>query len=198
MGYYQEAYDAECAALATAQNTAGRQNSTPEGATLFTAAAAAIKRMASEVPGQMYAIQAGKHIAALRRTRPRTIEIRWCPAHKGALERRRPASEGRTSRCRCLTPVTRRAAYQRYSDQPGARPVPLPRSLAHCGIFRTKARRWAAGRATGKKYKLPSNPRPDGTSDLSIVLQFNQFYSDFYQLVIISAVSLPDFTPTVG
>ena len=35
-------------------------------------------------PGQQYAIQARKHIAALRRARPGvTIEIRWCPAHKG-------------------------------------------------------------------------------------------------------------------
>jgi len=35
-------------------------------------------------PGQQYAIQVRKHIAALRRAKPDiTIEIRWCPAHKG-------------------------------------------------------------------------------------------------------------------
>ena len=35
-------------------------------------------------PGQQYAIQARKHISALRRARPSiTIEIRWCPAHNG-------------------------------------------------------------------------------------------------------------------
>jgi len=42
--------------------------------------------MASEEPGpgQMYALQARKHIAVLRRARPDiTIEIRWRPAHKG-------------------------------------------------------------------------------------------------------------------
>jgi len=47
---------------------------------------AAIRRMASDEPspGQQYAIRARKHIAALRRARPgSTIEIRWCPAHKG-------------------------------------------------------------------------------------------------------------------
>jgi len=47
---------------------------------------AAIKRMASEEPGpgQMYATQARKHIATLRRAGlDITIEIRWCPAHKG-------------------------------------------------------------------------------------------------------------------
>jgi ribonuclease HI len=42
--------------------------------------------MASEEPGpgQMYATQACKHIAGLRRARPSIIiEIRWCPAHNG-------------------------------------------------------------------------------------------------------------------
>jgi len=36
-------------------------------------------------PGQQYALQAQKHIAALRRARPGIIiiKIRWCPAHKG-------------------------------------------------------------------------------------------------------------------
>jgi len=34
--------------------------------------------------GQTYALQARKHITALRRARPSIIiEIRWCPAHKG-------------------------------------------------------------------------------------------------------------------
>jgi ribonuclease HI len=42
--------------------------------------------MASEEPGpgQLYAIPARRHIAELRRARlDITIEIRWCPAHKG-------------------------------------------------------------------------------------------------------------------
>jgi len=35
-------------------------------------------------PGQMYALQARKHIAVLRRSWPDiTIATRWCPAHKG-------------------------------------------------------------------------------------------------------------------
>jgi len=34
-------------------------------------------------PGQQYALQARKHIATLRHSRPGTvIEVRWCPAHK--------------------------------------------------------------------------------------------------------------------
>jgi len=37
-------------------------------------------------PGQQDAIRARKHIAALRRSRPRiAIEIPWCPAHKSVV-----------------------------------------------------------------------------------------------------------------
>jgi hypothetical protein len=67
MGYNQEAYDAECAALAQALESAARRNTTPERVTIFTDAQAAIRRMASEEPGpgQQYALQARKHIATL-------------------------------------------------------------------------------------------------------------------------------------
>ena len=86
MGYNQEAYDAECAALTRALETATRRETAPERATIFTDAQAAIRRMASEEPGpgQMYALQARKHIEVLRRDKPDiAIGIRWCPAHKG-------------------------------------------------------------------------------------------------------------------
>jgi hypothetical protein len=36
MGYNQEAYDAECAAVARALETAARRQTTPERATVFT------------------------------------------------------------------------------------------------------------------------------------------------------------------
>ena len=69
MGYNQEAYAAECAALARALESASRRNTTPERVTIFTDAQAAIRRMASDEPGpgQQYALQARKYIAALRR-----------------------------------------------------------------------------------------------------------------------------------
>ena len=51
MGYNQEAYDAECAALARALDSASRRNTTPERVTIFTDAQAAIRRMASDEPG---------------------------------------------------------------------------------------------------------------------------------------------------
>jgi len=59
MGYNQEAYDAECAALARALESAARRNTTPERVTIFTDAQAAIRRMASDEPGpgQQYALQ---------------------------------------------------------------------------------------------------------------------------------------------
>jgi len=86
MGFNQEAYDAECTALARALEVAQRRPTTPERVTIFTDAQAAIRRMASDEPGpgQQYALQARKHIAALRRAKPGIIiEIRWCPVHKG-------------------------------------------------------------------------------------------------------------------
>jgi len=86
LGYNQEAFDAECAALARALETARRRNTVPERVTIFTDAQAAIRRMASDEPGpgQKYALEARKHIAALRRAAPGiVIEVRWCPAHTG-------------------------------------------------------------------------------------------------------------------
>jgi ribonuclease HI len=85
MRYNQEAYDAESAALARALEEAAKRQTAPERVTIFTDAQAAIKRMIRGPGlGQMYAILARQHIATLRRVRPDiTIEIRWCPAHKG-------------------------------------------------------------------------------------------------------------------
>jgi hypothetical protein len=101
MGYNQEAYDTECAALARALETAARRQTTPGRVTIFTNAQAAIRRMASEEPdpGQMYASQAQKHIAALQRVRPDIIKIRWRPEHEGAQGMGRPLS-GPSSRRR--------------------------------------------------------------------------------------------------
>jgi len=63
MGHYQEAYDAECAALARALEEATGRPYTPERVTIFSDAQAAIRRMASDEPGpgQWYALQARKH-----------------------------------------------------------------------------------------------------------------------------------------
>jgi len=107
MGNNQEAYDAECAALTHALELAAQRNATPERVTIFSDAQAAIRRMASDepVPGRQYALEARKHIATLRKTRPGiVIEIRWCPATREPLATRRPTS-GRRLQQGSRTPV---------------------------------------------------------------------------------------------
>jgi hypothetical protein len=61
--------------------------------------------------------------------------------------------------------------------------MPLPRSLAHLKreISEKKwaeARRWAGGRITKKKYKMPRKQQPDRT----LVGSFKRLASRFYQL----------------
>jgi ribonuclease HI len=70
MGHNQEAYDAECAALARALEEVVKRRMVPARVTIFTDAQAAIRRIASEEPGpgQKYAILARKHITTLRHT----------------------------------------------------------------------------------------------------------------------------------
>jgi len=85
MGFNQEAFDAECAALAYALQMAVKSDPVPDHITIFTDAQAAMRRMASYEPGlgQKYTLEARKHITMLRRmVSDITIEIRWCPAHE--------------------------------------------------------------------------------------------------------------------
>jgi len=88
MGYYQEACDAECAAIAGALAVAAGRAERHKLARvrIFTNAQAAIARMTHDEPGpgQTNAIQARQAIAILRKQEPAVeIEINWCPAHKG-------------------------------------------------------------------------------------------------------------------
>ena len=130
MGHNQEAYDAVCAAPARALETASRQT-TPEQVTIFTDAQAAIRIMASDEPGpgQVYALQARKHIATLRRARPNiTIGIRWCPAHKGVAGKEQADEWAKLA---AEEPDAHGVEWLGYSDRMEARAMPLPRSLAH-------------------------------------------------------------------
>jgi len=86
MGWGQEAFDAECAALARTLQVAATRNHAVGTATIFTDAQAAIWRMMSDDPGpwQKYALEARRNIAALRAKEPDIkIEIRWCPSRQG-------------------------------------------------------------------------------------------------------------------
>jgi len=75
MGFSQEAFDAECAALERALEVATRRRQPPERVTIFSDAQAALARIASDEPGpgQQYALKAGKWVAQLRKTRPGAV-----------------------------------------------------------------------------------------------------------------------------
>jgi len=47
-------------------------------------------------------------------------------------------------------------------DRAEARAMPLPRSLAHLKQ-EISEKKWAGGRTSRKKYKMPMSQRPDGT-----------------------------------
>jgi len=79
MGWGQEAYDAECVALARALQVAATRNHTLGLVTILTDCQAAIGRMASDEPGpgQKHALEARRHIATLRAKEPNAkVEIR--------------------------------------------------------------------------------------------------------------------------
>jgi ribonuclease HI len=147
MGYNKEAYDAECTALARALEDVTKRQTVPERVTI---------RMVSEDPGpgQKYAILARRHIATLRRARlVITIEIRWCPAHKGV------AGNEKADDWAKLAAEKSDACWVET----------LPRSLAHLKReIRKKrwaeARQWAGERIARKKYKMPclSSPMDGG------------------------------------
>ena len=160
MGYNQGAYDTECATLTRALESATRRPTVPERVTIFIHAQAAIRRMASKKPGpgQMYALQARKHIATLRRERPDiTIEIRWCPAHKGDAGNEKADEWAELA---AEEPDARGVEWLAYSDRMEARSMPLPRSLANIkreisGKKWAEARSWAGGRTSKMKYRMP-------------------------------------------
>jgi len=172
VGHNQEAYNAECAALARALELVSG-GYTPDRVTIFTDAQAAIRRMASEEPGpgQQYAIQARKHIAVLRRARPGvTIEIRWCPAHKGIAGNEKADEWAKI-------------AAEKPSTRGVENPGPLPRSLASLKreISEKKwaeARSWAGGRISKAKYRMVKSQNPDSV----VADSTKRLASRFYQL----------------
>jgi len=82
LGWGQEAYDAECAALARALQVAAARNHTLGLVTILTDCQAdGLRRTGT---GAKYALEARRHIATLRAKEPSArVEIRWCPSHQG-------------------------------------------------------------------------------------------------------------------
>jgi len=148
MGFNQEAYDAECAALACALKRAAEIAPTPSHITIFKDAQAAIRRMSMDEPGpgQKHALEARQHIAALRRAAPDiTIEIRWYLAHEG-VEGNEKADEW--AKLAADEPDTHGVEGWTCSERPEE--TPLPRSLTNIRreISEKKwaeARQWAGG-----------------------------------------------------
>jgi len=166
LGYNQEAFDAECAALARALELAARRRTVPGAVTIYADAQSAMRRIVADEPGpgQKYAILARKWVAALKQARPEVrIEIRWCPAHEG-VEGNEIADEW--AKLAAGEPDARGVEWLRYGDRYGIRRMPPPRSLANLRreIAEKKwseARSWAERRVRGKKYKLSRDQRPN-------------------------------------
>jgi len=143
MGYNQEAFDAECAALARALEVA------------------AMARIGSDEPGpaQQYALEARKWAAKLKeRNQNVRVEIRWCPAHEG-VEGNEKADEG--ARQAAEEPDAPGVEWMGYRDRYGKRQMPLPRSLANISREITakkweEAWRWSRSRVKAKKYRMPN------------------------------------------
>jgi len=183
MGYNQEAFGAESAALARALEVAARRRSTPAKVTIFTDAQAAIWRMASQEPGpgQKYAIQARKWIKVLREVRPQVeIEIRWCPAHAGVAGNEKADEWAKLA---AEEPDAHGVESLSQADRYGRWPMPPPTSRANIkGEISEKkwaeAREWAEERIIARKYSLPADQRPDR----AVAGSTKRLASRFYQL----------------
>ena len=130
LGYNQEVFDAEYAALARALETAARRNTVPKHVTIFTDAQAAIQRMASDEPGpgqKKYALQVRKHIRTLPRVESGiTIEVRWCPAHEGVEGNEKADEWVKLAAEEPDAWGVEGLEWMAYSDRPEACFMPLP------------------------------------------------------------------------
>jgi len=171
MGYNQETFDAECAALARALKLAARRRTTPEAVTIFTDAQAAIGRLVADEPGpgQKSTVMARKWIAVLRAVRPEMrMEIRWCPAHEGG-EGNEKADEW--AKQAAEEPDTRGVEWLRYGDRYGLGgcpfPDPWPTRRGDSGEEMGRSKELGQGANRCKKVRVAEEPAAESNGGAS-------------------------------
>ena len=135
-------------------------------ARVFTDAQAAIRRMASEEPGpgQQYALRAREHIAC--GGPGRVSPSRFGGARHTRSRRQRESRRVGEDRSGSQTPA---GGMAELLGPDGGTPNAAPTTPANPEreISEKKwieARRWAEGRASRKKYRMPESHKPDGTA----------------------------------
>jgi len=181
LGYNQEAYDAECAAIVRALRIGRdqrRQNRIPK-ITIFTDAQAAIKRMQMpEVgPGQIFALQARRILAEI----DCPVEIHWCPAHE-EIAGNEVADQW--AKIAADKPYERGVEWLTIDNR--SRRMP-PASLAHLSrqIAEKKweeAKNWAYTRVTNPAYNVKCRPWRQNRPDPGPAKTRKTIASRYYQL----------------
>ena len=181
MGYFQEAYDAECAAIARALAVAARQAKQHKlgRVHIFTDAQVSITRMMHDEPGpgQTYALQTRQAIAILHKQEPAVeIEICWCPAHKGI-----PGNEvtDKWVKLAASEPDDHRVEWLTHAD--GTQMTQRATSLAHLRRRATEkkwpeARSWCERRNLNGGYVLRKKGKPDPTPARAEKRTASRFY----------------------
>jgi len=155
-----------------ALQVAASRNHTLSQVTIFTGCQAAITRIASDEPGpgQKYALEARRRIAALRTKEPNVrIEIRWCPSHQG-IEGNEVADEW--AKLAADEPDVHGVEWFATRNPDGTvtqRHFPLPRSLANVKR-ESSEKKWQdtkswtrkmLGRTGNRKYRPSDRQKPD-------------------------------------
>jgi len=131
MDYNQEAYDAECTALARALESASRRNMTPERITIFTDAQAAIdgwRRTNLAWDSSTLSRRKGTSLHCTGPGRASSSKSSSAQLTRGSLAMRRPTSELRLRR-RSQTPTGWNGRTTSIGQKCGR--CPPPRSLAN-------------------------------------------------------------------
>jgi ribonuclease HI len=181
LGYNQEAYDAECAAIVRALRIGRdrrKQHRVPK-ITIFTDAQAAIKRMKTlEVgPGQIFALQARRILAEI----DCPVEIRWCPAHEGIA-----GNEEADQYAKIAAEKPHERGVEWLTIDNRTRRMP-PASLAHLSrqIAEKKwveSKNWAYSRITNPAYNVKCRPWRRNCPDPGPAKTRKATASRYYQL----------------